>query len=144
MKFTSSATAGARRAVLTSDNLVHDNTIGIASSNSGLISDNRVWHSNIGILMDGATVSGNRVYSNSIGIQTTNNYVFSGQTLNNLNYATTNDDVDLRGPAGSPLANNTIYQPVGDANRAARDSNGTRPRTYPVRRRRLRHQRHPR
>ena len=39
-----------------------------------------MWHnSNIGILMDGATVSGNRVYSNSIGIQTTNNYVFSGR-----------------------------------------------------------------
>ena len=71
--------------VETRSNLVHDNTIGISSTHSGLIADNRVWHNTtIGILMDGATVSGNRVYSNSIGIQTTNAYVFGGKILNNL------------------------------------------------------------
>ena len=107
---------------------MHDNTVGISSIHSGLVADNRVWHNaNIGILMDGATVSGNRVYSNSIGIQTTNVYVFGGQILNNLVYANTNEGLLIRdAQPGSLVANNTVYQPVGDAIRVQENSNGLR------------------
>ena len=114
--------------VETRSNLVHDNTIGISSIHSGLVADNRVWHNaTIGILMDGATVSGNRVYSNSIGIQTTNVYVFGGKILNNLVYANTNEGLLIRdAQPGSQVINNTVYQPVGDAIRVQESSTGLR------------------
>ena len=114
--------------VETVDNRVHDNTIGIFSQHSGLVRDNRVWHNaNIGIVMDRATVSGNRVYANSIGIQTSGPYGFGGQILNNLVYANANEGLLISGAQPTSLvANNTIYQPVGDAVRVQGGSNGTR------------------
>ncbi len=114
--------------VETVDNRVHDNTIGIFSQHSGLVRDNRVWHNaNIGIVMDQATVSGNRVYANSIGIQTSGPYGFGGKILNNLVYANANEGLVISGAQPTSLvANNTIYQPVGNAIRVQNGSNGTR------------------
>ncbi len=104
-----------------SQNVVHDNSIGIESSNGGTVSSNRVYHNaNQGIyIFSGSTsVLGNTVYSNSIGIQggTGSPYGYYGQIANNLVYANSNEGIELQyAYNGAQVTNNTVYQPVGDA-----------------------------
>ncbi len=104
-----------------SQNVVHDNSIGIESSNGGTVSSNRVYHNakqGIYIFSGSTSVLGNTVYSNSIGIQggTGSPYGYYGQIANNLVYANSNEGIELQyAYNGAQVTNNTVYQPVGDA-----------------------------
>ena len=100
-----------------SQNVVHDNGVGIQAYSGGTVSNNRVYHNvNQGILVyygNNASVLGNTVYSNSIGIQE----YYYGTIANNLVYANANEGIELTGTysTGAQVTNNTVYQPVGDA-----------------------------
>ncbi|HEV3345215.1 MAG TPA: right-handed parallel beta-helix repeat-containing protein, partial [Pirellulales bacterium] len=92
------------------DNTVFDNYNGIVGG--GLDDGNRVFHNlHSGILAtDGSTVTANQVYSNDHGIDSYNGlYIGSNQVYANSTYG-----IGVHG-AGSPITNNTVYQPSGDA-----------------------------
>src|SRR5439155_7492024 len=101
------------------DNVAHDNAVGISAG--GLAEGNRVYHnSRFGIITGAsAIVRGNVIYSNPVGIRDYFDGLYnSSQVLNNLIYASTDAGILVAVPyrAGSPLiANNTVYQPSGDA-----------------------------
>ncbi|MEQ1826615.1 MAG: right-handed parallel beta-helix repeat-containing protein [Pirellula sp.] len=102
------------------NNIVRNNANGIsASSNSASsVQGNRVFgNTNVGISVNFQTeVNSNRVYSNSHGIQGLSSY--SGMIVNNIVYANTNRGVQLSNVNASSVvlvANNTIYQQVGEA-----------------------------
>jgi hypothetical protein len=97
-------------------NIVYTNTTGISASSS-TVQGNRLYNnSTVAIYGSGASpLIGNKVYSNSLGIQT--DYYFNAPIEDNLIYANTNAGILLQSAATytKVVANNTIYQPVGDA-----------------------------
>jgi parallel beta-helix repeat protein len=108
------------------DNVVHGNTNGILTSNTGWVTDNRVYNNtNIGILAyRSAQISENQVYSNSIGIKVDwwSSARFTGAVENNLIYANSNQGLLIEGGGAARFVNNTIYQEVGDAVRVQQNS----------------------
>ena len=90
------------------------------------IDDNRVFGNlNVGIrALAGSEVAGNDVYSNGIGIQgadlsySDSGYgpgtPFSGKVNNNLVYSNSNVGILISGAQGGLVANNTVFQPLGD------------------------------
>ena len=98
-------------------NVAFSNGVGIYS-NSGQITENRIYHNtSSGILLDGSpVVSGNIVYSNPYGIQ--GQFASVGTLIGNILYANSIAGVTVvtAGYYGgtTTLANNTIYQPIGD------------------------------
>ncbi|MEX2188872.1 MAG: right-handed parallel beta-helix repeat-containing protein [Pirellulales bacterium] len=105
---------------LIENNEVYDNAIGIVVY-GGLTRNNRVYrNSQVGIMAtQSAMVQGNTVYSNPLGLQVGCCGVYnSAQVTNNLVYANTTAGI-LVGRTyaanGALVANNTVYQPQGDA-----------------------------
>ena len=104
-------------------NFVHDNSNGfnVISSYSATITGNHVYHnSGIGIhIFNGTIVQGNDVYNNAVGIQSDMGYYygwyFSGTISNNLVYANSGTGIVIHYASGAYVANNTVYQPTGDA-----------------------------
>ena len=94
------------------DNLVRDNYDGITGT--GTMTANRAYHnSHVGIVAAGGDlVVANVIYSNGIGIQSSG---AGNRFTNNLVYANTTLGVGIHIGSGTPLVNNTIYQPQGDA-----------------------------
>jgi parallel beta-helix repeat protein len=107
------------------DNVVYSNHRGIeiASNRDAAIVSNRIYNNTEGIRISGsgrATLQGNRIYSNATGVLVVGPTDWWGslrelEALNNLIYSNTNIALDIRNKVGLNLANNTIYQPVGDA-----------------------------
>jgi autotransporter-associated beta strand protein/parallel beta-helix repeat protein len=109
-------------------NVVHDNTEGIITTyyTNGTITGNRVYHNSVAGIdaYNASTVYGNYVYTNGIGIIGDHYYTFSGQIVNNLVYANTNEGIFVHGAQpGAEVVNNTVYQLVGDALRVDSSSN---------------------
>ncbi|MFI5378326.1 MAG: right-handed parallel beta-helix repeat-containing protein, partial [Tepidisphaerales bacterium] len=126
-------------ALTITNNLVHDNsTYGIYAISGALATGNTVYRqiaSNAaGIYLQSAEARGNTVYYNYNGIATINstntidrNDVYSntnfgilisgsnGGTIENLVYANSAAGVVLTSSSGEQIANNTVYQLVGDA-----------------------------
>jgi parallel beta-helix repeat protein len=102
------------RAVEVLENLVHTNYDGIYSVSDATILRNRVYNnSRAGIRAAGhSSVRDNVVYTNSVGIS--GEVWFRGEVLSNLVYANTNSGISLRA-RDALVANNTVYQIVGDA-----------------------------
>ncbi len=101
-------------------NTVYNNDHGIVgnSTSSNFITNNIVYNNiQTGITAyNGSTITDNKVYSNSIGIRTLVWQTFTGAIENNLIYDNTNQGIIInRGALGATIANNTIYQEVGDA-----------------------------
>jgi hypothetical protein len=95
------------------DNVVHDNLVGI--SGDGAIRGNRVFNSSqVGISSRGQ-VEGNRVYGNAIGIF--QDAIHSSTLKGNLVYGNSQRGLLIRAASNNPYeaANNTVYQPAGDA-----------------------------
>jgi parallel beta-helix repeat protein len=107
------------------DNVVYSNHRGIeiASNRDAAIVSNRIYNNTEGIRISGsgrATLQGNRIYSNATGVLVVGPTDWWGslrevEALNNLIYSNTNIALDIRNKVGLNLANNTIYQPVGDS-----------------------------
>ena len=98
-------------------NVVYGNDVGIIPNggNGAPVIDNRVFDNSLaGIqVSNNSTVKGNTVYSNGVGIQANG---LMGQLLNNLVYANSEMGLRLQNvQTGAAVANNTVYQLVGDA-----------------------------
>ncbi len=97
-------------------NLVYTNVTGISAQSSS-VHNNRLYNnSGSAIFVDySGPVYANQVYSNTVGIQTGTFY--GGQLYDNLVYANTVDAILVQSPYGSgvEIANNTVYQPLGNA-----------------------------
>jgi parallel beta-helix repeat protein len=112
-------------------NLVYANAVGIDTSwNQVSVLENRVFaNTGAGIIArHSALVRGNVVYSNSVGIEGTWgawNIVFTGDIVNNLVYANTNQGINLVSGTGVDVLNNTVYQEVGEAVRVDNSPNTT-------------------
>ena len=98
-------------------NIIHDNATGIYSYSNGmtLIQGNIVYrNSGDGIQAERDTiVTGNTVYDNATGIAL--DYFSSAPVTNNLIYGNTNQGILVTYYGSPTIANNTIYQPAGDA-----------------------------
>ena len=96
-------------------NTVHHNLMGIMVNYGGIAEDNRVFgNTTIGIWTNYASpVRGNQVYDNSVGIQA--NSQFSSEISNNIVYENTEQGILLYGVNSARVANNTVYQQLGDA-----------------------------
>ncbi|MCK4873492.1 MAG: right-handed parallel beta-helix repeat-containing protein, partial [Phycisphaerales bacterium] len=102
------------------DNLVHGNYIGIMTNHTALVVQNRVYNNSfIGIdARYHSDILGNQVYSNGIGIRTYwwSSARFYGEVRNNVVYDNSDHGIQVGATgAGSIIANNTVYQLVGDA-----------------------------
>ncbi len=104
------------RSATVMDNIVHDNATGIFADLS-VIAHNRAYRNTRGITASNtSTIDGNHVYSNSIGISGDALSGFQGLIANNVVYANTNHGIFIERSvaAGGRIANNTVYQSVGD------------------------------
>ncbi len=97
-------------------NNVHDNAEGIfAGSSNGPVEDNVVYN-NSGDGIEGAQycpIIGNTVYGNGTGIAV--DYSSTGAVSGNLVYENINQGILVRDGGSPAIANNTVYQPLGDA-----------------------------
>ena len=96
-------------------NAVHDNYYGIRAD--GPIYQNRVYHNTGSGILFSENVYSNVVYSNLVGLE---DVYGSGakQIKNNVIYGNTNQGIYLHGynyNLGVDIANNTVFQPQGDA-----------------------------
>ncbi len=102
---------------LVADNIVRNNANGMDINGASVRGNRIVANATIGLRVNlGAEVVGNRIYSNSTGVQATTSY--TGNLASNIIYANTNRGLQLNNSGASTLAlvaNNTIYQPVGEA-----------------------------
>jgi Ca2+-binding RTX toxin-like protein len=117
-------------AAVAEGNEVFGNPTGIYVSNGAVARGNRVYaNTGTGILLDtaagGGSAVGNTVYSNAVGVSASGRAAYSyngGEVSNNLVYGNTNAGIVFDG-AGYvytwKAANNTVYQPVGDALRVS-------------------------
>jgi parallel beta-helix repeat protein len=107
------------------DNEVHGNVTGIYGYSGVLVEANRVYN-NSGVGIDlynyGASALSNAVYSNSTGIEA-HSVDYRSRLENNLLYGNTNYGLRLLYASAPQVANNTIYQEVGDAIRIQDSSN---------------------
>jgi parallel beta-helix repeat protein len=96
-------------------NTVYDNLVGIDAA-TATVRGNRVFHNiKAGINASNSRVEGNQVYANAAGIVLD---VSNGSLLaNNLVYANSDRGLVVTATSGNPLevANNTVYQPAGQA-----------------------------
>ncbi|MFI5378942.1 MAG: right-handed parallel beta-helix repeat-containing protein, partial [Tepidisphaerales bacterium] len=140
----------ANGALTISNNLVHDNaTYGIYVSGGALVTGNNIYRQTatnaIGIYLQGAEARSNVVYYNYNGIVGSNystntidrNDVYSntnfgiwlntgtGVTIENLVYANSAAGIVLTSSTGEQIANNTVYQLVGDALRFTASPNAS-------------------
>lgn len=106
------------------DNDIHGNYHGVSIGSGALVTGNEIYgNSQYGVQVGSSSsgdVIGNRIYGNSYGIVDSG----YGHMVNNVLYTNTNVGISLawRHSADDLVANNTIYQPVGDAIRLASDA----------------------
>ena len=109
-----------------SNNVVYNSNIGFRVSGTGIVDNNRVYGSQIGIYDVGSTVRNNKVYDNVTGIiaEGSNNNI-----LNNFIYDNTTAGLQVglyySSPQGNEILNNTIVQTQGTALNLRTNTNNT-------------------
>ena len=106
-------------------NVVYTNNYGIYDFTGNTIEQDRLYNNSVAIFtydseffgFDSTLIEANEIYSNSIGIQA--NYAYTGIIADNLIYANSTDAIAIQTNSsyfipGPEIANNTIYQLVGN------------------------------
>lgn len=106
-------------------NISYGNAYGILSGGTSTLASNRLYNNAVdGInCVSGAAVTGNVIYANGWGIEANIFFGAPASFTNNLIYSNSTGGLRLVGGYNTPVTNNTIFQPTGDAFRLVTQEN---------------------